>query len=156
MRTFSWLVAALVLLVTASSARADTHIVEMLNADPDDPSVAMVFEPPVLRIAPGDTVVFKSVDPGHNSISKRGMLPEGAEGWNSPMNEDFEVTLEVEGTYGYICLPHYAMGMVGLILVGDHRINLGEAKKVRHQGSAAKVFRELFARIEASEQAALK
>ncbi|MEM7024489.1 MAG: plastocyanin/azurin family copper-binding protein, partial [Pseudomonadota bacterium] len=74
----------------------------MLNADPDDPSQGMVFVPPLLRIEPGDSVIFKAVDPGHNSASKRGMVPDGAEGWNGAMDEDVEVTFTVDGTYGYI------------------------------------------------------
>jgi hypothetical protein len=34
------------------------------------------------------------------------------------------VTFDTEGTYAYNCLPHKALGMVGLILVGDFTVNL--------------------------------
>lgn len=131
-------------------ARAETHIVEMRNADPDDANVVNVFTPPVLRIAPGDTVRFKVVDPGHNSASKKGMIPEGAEPWNGKIDEEIEVTFTIEGTYGYVCLPHYEMGMVGLILVGDHTTNWGKSKKVRQRGRAKSAFRSLFTLVEAA------
>lgn len=47
------------------------------------------------------------------------MLPEGAEPFEGRINEEIEVTLDVEGVYGVICKPHYAMGMVMTIAVGD-------------------------------------
>ena len=119
----------------------------MRNAAADDPTEANVFTPPILQIDPGDSVLFKVIDQGHNSASKRGMIPEGAKHWNGGMDEEIEITFTVEGTYGYICLPHYQMGMVGLILVGDHTVNLDEARKVRQQGDAAKAFKALFEKL---------
>jgi len=133
--------------LSVSSAKTfanETHVVEMRNANPDDPSEANVFTPPILEINIGDSVLFKVVDKGHNSASKRGMIPEGAEPWNGGMDEEIEITFTVEGTYGYVCLPHYQMGMVGLILVGDYTGNLKDAKKVRQRGAAAKTFKRLF------------
>lgn len=130
-------------------ATAETHIVEMHNANHDDPTEANVFTPPILKIETGDSVLFKVIDKGHNSASKRGMIPEGAEPWNGGMDENIEITFDVEGTYGYICLPHYQMGMIGLILVGDHTVNLENAKKVRHRGRAASAFKKLFEEVEA-------
>jgi pseudoazurin len=47
------------------------------------------------------------------------MLPEGAEGFAGKINEEFEVTLDTAGVYGVMCKPHYAMGMVMTIAVGD-------------------------------------
>ena len=134
--------------IPSLAAASETHIVEMRNAAPDDPKGANVFTPPILRIEVGDSILFKVVDKGHNSASKRGMLPEGAEPWNGGIDEEIEITFTVEGTYGYICLPHYQMGMVGLILVGDHTINLKDAKKVRQRGGAAKAFKTLFEKLE--------
>ncbi|MGI9501964.1 MAG: pseudoazurin [Geminicoccaceae bacterium] len=141
------LLVALTTLPTAIFA-GETHIVEMRNVAPDDPAEANVFTPPILEIEVGDSVLFKVVDKGHNSASKRGMIPDGAEPWNGGMDEEVEITFTVEGTYGYICLPHYQMGMVGLILVGDHTINLKDAKKVRQRGGAAKAFKTLFEKLE--------
>lgn len=137
-----------ILSAIATPVAAETHIVEMRNADPDNADVVNVFTPPVLRIAPGDSVRFKVIDPGHNSASKKGMIPDGATPWNGKIDEEIEVTFTIDGTYGYICLPHYEMGMVGLILVGDHTQNLAEAKKVRHRSRAKSAFRALFAIVD--------
>ena len=43
---------------------------------------AMVFEPSLLKITPGDTVKFLATDKTHNAESIAGMIPEGAK--NSP------------------------------------------------------------------------
>jgi len=126
-----------------------THEVLMLNRHPDDKKKREVFVPAVLKINPGDTVKFVSVDKGHNSLSTKGMIPEGAEMWKSKINKDFEVTLDVEGTYGYNCQPHQSLGMVGLILVGDASVNFEEAKGVKQRGKAKKVMAGLFEEAEA-------
>ncbi|MEM7042753.1 MAG: pseudoazurin [Pseudomonadota bacterium] len=144
---FAGLVFATLLVMSGLAIAGETHIVEMRNANPDDPTEANVFTPPILKIETGDSVLFKVIDKGHNSASKRGMIPDGAEPWNGGMDEEVEITFTVEGTYGYICLPHYQMGMVGLILVGDYSVNLDEAKKVRQRGGAAKAFKELFEQL---------
>ena len=46
-------------------------------------------------------------------------IPDGAEGFAGKINEEIEVTLETEGLYAVMCKPHYAMGMVMTIAVGD-------------------------------------
>lgn len=127
-------------------ANAETFTIEMLNFHRDDPSKVMVFDPEVLRIQPGDTVIFKSVDQFHNTKSIDGMIPEGATPWESELSADFEITFTEEGTYGFICTPHGAIGMVGLILVGDHTKNLDAAKAVEHAMSPVQdKFNTLFA-----------
>ena len=79
----------------------------------------MVFEPAFIQAAPGDTIKFLASDKGHNAEMNKGMLPEGAEMFKGKINEEIEVTLDVEGVYGVICKPHFAMGMVMTIAVGD-------------------------------------
>ena len=120
----------------------------MLNAASDDANTPNVFEPAILHVEPGDSVTFLATDSGHNAASKRGMIPDGAEPWNGAIDEELTVTLTVPGIYGYICLPHYEMGMVGLIVVGNNLDNLKSAMKVRHPGNARKVFRELLNELE--------
>jgi pseudoazurin len=100
------------------------HEVDMLNVDPDDRQKRMLFKPAILRVQPGDTVKFLATDRGHNAQSIDGMTPDGAEEFLGRINEEIEVTLDVEGTYGYICQPHQTMGMIGFILVGDFTTNL--------------------------------
>jgi pseudoazurin len=100
----------------AGPAAAETHEIKMLNRGDAGP---MVFEPSFIRIEPGDTVKFLATDPSHNAESIPGMLPEGAEAFKGKINEEIEVTFDVEGVYGIKCLPHYAMGMVMTVAVGD-------------------------------------
>lgn len=138
----------LLLVASAISALAETHVVEMRNADKGDPNTINVFDPAVLHIDPGDTVRFVVIDKGHNSASKKGMLPEGTDPWNGKIDEEIEVTFERDGTYGYICVPHYEMGMVGLVLVGDYEVNFDEARKAKQRSQAKKAFRALFETIE--------
>ncbi|MEM7693088.1 MAG: pseudoazurin [Pseudomonadota bacterium] len=139
---------AVALLLAATPLAAEEHVIQMLNIDPNDPERQHVFDPPILRIAVGDTVTFKAIDRGHNTATKRGMVPDGAEGWNGAIDEEVTITFTVPGTYGYVCLPHLEMGMVGLILVGDYTSNFEAAKRVRQIGGARRAFRTLFAAIE--------
>ena len=126
----------------------NAHSVLMLNAACADPDTPNVFEPAILRIDTGDSVTFVPTDAGHNSASKRGMIPDGAVPWNGAIDENLTVEFSVPGIYGHICVPHYEWGMVGLIVVGNNLSNLKSAKKIRHPGSARKVFRKLLKELE--------
>ncbi|MGB6117863.1 MAG: pseudoazurin, partial [Mesorhizobium sp.] len=108
------------------------------------------FEPDFVKAAPGDTIRFVPTDKGHNVETIKGMLPEGAEAFKSKFNETFEVTLTAEGVYGVKCAPHYAMGMVGLIEVGEP-VNAEDAKAVKQTGKAKTVFAELFGQVVAAK-----
>jgi len=109
--------AAALALLTGSAAFAEMHEVKMLNKGPD--GEIMVFEPAFLQVAPGDTVKFLATDRGHNAETLDGLVPEGAEGFEGRINEEIEVTLDSAGLYGVQCKPHYAMGMVMTIAVGE-------------------------------------
>lgn len=100
-----------------TTAFAETFEVQMLNKGSD--GERMVFEPAFIQAQPGDTIKFIAADRSHNAEINTGMLPEGAETFSGKINEEIEVTLDVEGVYGVICKPHYAMGMVMTIAVGD-------------------------------------
>jgi pseudoazurin len=140
-------VAALALLAGLGFASAAEYQVKMLNVGPGDKT--MVFDPPLLHVERGDTVTFLPADRGHNSASMPAMVPRGAAAWKGAISEPVSVTFEVDGTYGFICEPHYGLGMVGLILVGDYRGNLDTVQAVRQRGRAAQRFRELFAQAAA-------
>lgn len=110
-----------ILLVTLATlfavpAQAELHEVEMLNRNAQWP---MPYAPDFLRIAPGDTVRFVPTAKGHNAATIDSMLPEGATPFKSRLGEVFEITLTAPGIYGIKCSPHFAMGMVMLIAVGD-------------------------------------
>ncbi|MEM7660693.1 MAG: pseudoazurin [Pseudomonadota bacterium] len=117
-----------------------TYEVLMLNADPDDRSQRMVFEPAILSVQPGDTVTWVPTDLTHLAASTRGMIPEGVDGWQGRVNQPVSYTFEKPGIYGYNCTPHQAAGMVGLVVVeGEGKLdNLEAAKAVRHPGLAAR------------------
>lgn len=105
---------------------------------------SMVFEPDLVKVAPGDTVHFVAVDKGHDAESIKTMIPAGAEAFKGKISQDLSVTLSTEGVYGVKCTPHYGMGMVALIVVGKPA-NLEEAKAVKHPGKAKTHFAELLA-----------
>lgn len=130
----------------AGSAHAVEHEIKMLNRG-DRP---MVFEPEFVRAQPGDTIRFVATDPSHNAEIISGMLPEGATSFKGAINEEFVYTLEKEGLYGIKCAPHYGMGMVLLISVGDP-VNLEEAQEVKHPGRARNVFGELLEQAVAAD-----
>ncbi len=130
----------------AGAAGAEEFEVKMLNKGEKG---VMVFEPDLILAAPGDTVRFVPTDKGHNAETIKGMLPEGAEHFKSKFNEEFVMTLDAEGIYGIKCTPHYAMGMVALIRVGEP-VNFAEAEAVKHPGKAKKVYAELFGQAVAS------
>lgn len=108
--------AALLACLLPAAALAEVHEVRMLNRNDNGP---MPFEPDYLVIRPGDTVKFIATDPGHNAATIAGMIPEGGEKFIGKINEEIEVTLEAEGIWGIKCSPHFTMGMVMLIQVGD-------------------------------------
>ena len=112
------LIRALILLCLLASpvAAGETHFVKMLNRGE---AGRMVYEPDFLRIQPGDTVKFLATDPSHNAYLINDFFPEGAEQFKGSIDEEIEVTLTIPGHYGVKCSPHYSMGMVMLITVGD-------------------------------------
>ncbi len=80
----------------------------------------MVFEPNVVKIAPGDSVHFIATDKSRNVESIEGMIPAGATPFKGEMNKDLTVTFDQPGAYGVKCKPHYGMGIVvGLVVVGE-------------------------------------
>lgn len=108
--------AAALSLALAGLAGAETIDVKMLNKGADG---MMVFEPAAVTLAPGDSIRFVATDKGHNAEIIEGMLPEGATAFEGKINEELTVTFDVPGMYGVRCKPHFAMGMVMVIAVGD-------------------------------------
>ncbi len=137
--------AALAGLLLAGGAQAADHQVQMLNKGEKG---AMVFQPDFIVAAPGDTVTFVPTDKSHDAESIKGMIPEGATPFKGKVNEQITVTLDKEGVYGIKCTPHYGMGMVALIVVGNPG-NLEEASAVKHPGKAKRVFAALLEQVSA-------
>lgn len=141
---FRTILAGALLLTAVTGASAAEIEVKMLN---HGTSGVMVFEPALVRIAPGDTVKFVATDKSHNAESIRTMLPAGATPFVGAMNQDVTVTFDQQGVYGVMCKPHYGMGMVALVVVGEPT-NLQEAAAARHPGRARQVFGDLIAKVQ--------
>ncbi|SFY29974.1 pseudoazurin [Paracoccus pantotrophus] len=120
--------AAAALLALAAPAFAATHEVHMLNKGE---SGAMVFEPAFIRAEPGDVINFVPTDKSHNVEAIKEILPEGVETFKSKINESYTLTVTEPGLYGVKCTPHFGMGMVGLVQVGEAPDNLDAAKTAK-------------------------
>ncbi|MEL7129309.1 MAG: pseudoazurin [Pseudomonadota bacterium] len=133
-----------------SDAAGKVIEVQMLNAHPENPRERMVFYPAVVQVNVGDTVKFVPSDLSHQSNSNDGMIPEGVEGWRGRVNQEVSYTFEEPGIYGYQCIPHYAAGMIGLVIVdGEGKLdNLEAAKEVNHPGLAGRRWPQLWAEAE--------
>lgn len=142
--------AAFAVLMSTSMTLATEVEVKMLNKGAEG---LMVFEPALVKIEPGDTVKFVASDKSHNAESIKNLLPEGAAPFAGKLNEDVAVSFDKPGVYGIKCMPHYAMGMVALVVVGKPD-NLDSAKAVPQTGKAKQVFATLFERL--TQQAAAK
>lgn len=108
--------AAALSLALAGMAWAETVDVKMLNKGE---AGTMAFEPASVTLAPGDSIRFLAADKGHNAETIEGMLPEGATAFVGKINEELTITFDLPGLYGVRCKPHFAMGMVMVIAVGE-------------------------------------
>lgn len=126
------LTALAAIMALATPAYAANFEVHMLNKGADG---AMVFEPALTQIAVGDTVTFIPTDKGHNAETIKDILPEGAEAFKGAIGKEVAVTFTVPGVYGIKCTPHFAMGMVAAVVVGDP-VNLDAAEAAKLPGKA--------------------
>ncbi len=96
-------------LISTQAFAAQEHIV---NAE------VRAFNPDIIYIQSGDTVRFINMA-SHDSVSVEGLIPEGAEHWQSGIGNNITLKLDVEGVYAYACVPHIGFGMFGVIVVGE-------------------------------------
>lgn len=130
--------AALSVLLVSFNVSAEEHIVA---------AGATNFNPMHVFIKPGDSVKWTNMTI-HDSQSMDGLIPEGAEHWKSNIGQEIAVTLDVEGVYIYKCNPHYPMGMVGAIIVGEanNMDQLDANAKGREKGVIFKLKKKLAAK----------
>ena len=147
MRKILMMATAVVLM--AGGALAAEVEVKMLNKGAEG---AMVFEPALVKVAPGDTVKFVATDKGHNAETIKGMLPADATPFLGKNGEDVAVTFDKPGIYGVKCLPHYGMGMVAMVVVGTPD-NVDAAKAVPQPGKAKQVMAGLFEKLATTKTA---
>ncbi len=136
---------------------AQTHVVEMTDA--------MIYDPDVITIAPGDTVEWITVGQmGHSVTAYENELPDGAPYWasggfeseddarsgypdgNIAKGETYSYTFDLEGEYGYFCVPHETIQMIGKVVVskggastassssGGHAAGMGMGGDDPHSG----------------------
>lgn len=136
---------ALILMIAADPSAAQTLQVRMLNKGETG---AMVFEPALVRAAPGDTVVFVATDRGHNAETIKDMLPLGAEPFKGAMGKDVAVTFSAEGAYGIKCAPHLGMGMIALVVVGNGSVDVSALRTVKMPKKAQERFERIFVELD--------
>ena len=110
-------------LLLAHPAAAEVFEVRMLNRNDTG---GMIFEPDYLELRPGDRIRFLATHPSHNAASMPEMLPENAQPFKGQINEEIEVEFTESGFYGIKCIPHYTMGMVMLVQVGEQPVSSAE------------------------------
>ena len=128
------------LLFFASNSFAADETIEMLNKLGKE---SMVYSKKIVRIDVGDTVFWKSTNPGHNVEFIKGGVPSGVEKFKTKFSKDAEYTFTVPGIYAYWCTPHKSMGMMGFVVVGGDKSNLEAIKNINFSGKSKKIAPDL-------------
>ncbi len=140
MKTFKNLFILITLLFFTSNSYAADVTVEMLNKLGKE---SMVYSEKVVRVNVGDTVFWKSTDPGHNVEFIKGGVPQGVEKFKTKFSKDAQYTFKIPGIYAYWCTPHKSMGMIGFVVVGNDKSNLEDIKKIKYYSRSKKIAPEL-------------
>ena len=101
------------------------------------------YEPLIVSIDEGDTVIWKSVEKSHNVEFMTGGIPEGVAEFKSEISQDAEFTFTIPGIYAYWCTPHKNMGMIGFVVVDGDKSNIEQIKKIRFNAKSKKIAPEL-------------
>ena len=128
---------------TSLSYAADVTI-EMLNKLDNE---YMVFSQKIVKVDLGDTIFWKSTDPGHNIEFIKGGVPEGVGKFKSKLSKDTEYKFTIPGIYAYWCTPHKSMGMIGFVIVGNDLSNMDSITKLKYIGKSKKIAKELISQI---------
>ena len=120
------------------SSFAETIEIDMVNKLGKE---KMVYSEKIISIKVNDEITWKSIDKGHN-VEFIGM-PKGVSKFKSKISKDANYKFTKPGVYLYQCTPHKAMGMIGLVIVGDDKSNLEKIKKVKVYGKSKKLLKKL-------------
>ncbi len=117
--------------------------IEVLMKNKGKNGEKMVFEPSLIKVMPGDTINFVATTSGHQVQSFKKGVPENCsiqtkkgkkeksidcskgktknilKSGSIKKGSKYSVTINEQGFYAIMCKPHLAMGMVGLIVVGE-------------------------------------
>ena len=130
---------AIILLFLTPAYSADQNI-DMVNRLGKEINV---YSKKVINVEVGDTVFWKSVNPGHNVEFVKGGVPEGVEIFKSSYSKDTSYTFKTSGIYAYWCTPHKSVGMIGFVVVGNDKSNLETIKKIKFYGKSKRVAEEI-------------
>ena len=128
----------LCMLTISSFSYAKTVEIEMLNKLGKE---RMLYSVKIAKVNLNDKIVWKSSSKGHNVEFVA--MPEGVKKYKSKINKDATYEFKIPGVYLYQGTPHKAMGMIGIVVVGDDKSNLDKIKKVKMRGKSKKVLKEL-------------
>ena len=140
MKTLKNLTSIIALLFLTSTSCAADVTIEMLNKLGNE---SMVYSEKIVRVNVGDTVFWKSTNPGHNVEFIKGGVPEGVDKFKTKFSKDAEYTFTIPGIYAYWCTPHKSMGMIGFVVVGDDKSNLENIKKIKYYSRSKKIAPDL-------------
>ena len=140
MKTLKNLSSIIALLFLTSNSFAADVTIEMLNKLGNE---SMVYSEKIVRVNVGDTVFWKSTNPGHNVEFIKGGVPEGVDKFKTKFSKDAEYTFTIPGIYAYWCTPHKSMGMIGFVVVGDDKSNLESIKKIKYYSRSKKIAPDL-------------
>ena len=128
----------LCMLTISSYSYAKTVEIEMLNKLGKE---RMLYSVKIAKVNLNDKIIWKSSSKGHNVEFVA--MPEGVKKYKSKINKDATYEFKIPGIYLYQCTPHKAMGMIGIVVVGDDKSNLNKIKKVKMRGKSKKILKEL-------------
>jgi len=134
------LISTMFIVLFSGHLMAASHQIEMLNKLGKE---RMVFSKKVISVDVNDDVSWKSVNKGHN-VEFIGM-PEGVKKYKSKISKDAKYKFVKPGIYLYQCTPHKAMGMIGIVVVGNDKSNLEKIKKIKVRGKSKKLLKSLLA-----------
>jgi pseudoazurin len=113
----------LCLLTSSIMVSAKDHTVNLLSQGSD--GKMMVFEPNFIKIAKGDSINFVPSDPSHNAVSFS--TPSEKSSFKTPYGKTTKITFSEEGVVLVKCYPHFALGMIGVVQIGD-KVDSSKAK----------------------------
>lgn len=120
------------MLASAPAFAAEFTIKEVTDYDAKKQNF---FSPDKLTIQPGDTVTFENVQDEPHEVMFISVPKAVDEMIMSPMHEKkgdkFTYTFTTPGTYKFHCHPHEALGMDGVLIVGQAS-KAGETKNMDH------------------------
>ena len=136
------LISTMFIVLFSGHLMAASHQIDMLNKLGKE---RMVFSKKVISVDVNDDVLWKSVNKGHN-VEFIGM-PEGVKKYKSKISKDANYKFEKPGIYVYQCTPHKAMGMIGIVVVGNDKSNIDAIKKVKVYGKSKKILKNLLEKL---------